>query len=1030
MGSGRKIEDWFDRRIAESQNTDKIYDGMKKSISSRIRFPSRGSDETKDDSESPEKEIVWGEGSDEAPSKKVPPKESRTRSKKVPKPPQAKKPTVKGVREVKIGEKVSGLFSKIPIPNFKKPLVEKREKAEEVPSGDPRYEKIRTGDAADFVVDNPILTLGIMVAITIFLFFQAVSLDFGSGKTIPLKNNLNIHGETTVYLPSDHETTKILEEVREYWSTDIIVVFVQIANPDENSVNITNPAVLRELSYVEESLDPDKSDRGMNDEVVYCFSISTLIKEVNSTAPRLYNATIKNLAAFGSQIGGVEIQEEYLRQYINMDMAGEYAIPNNEDQIDTIVNNLPENVREKIVRDTNDDGIWDTAVCVIGVVEEAGDDPKPMIAKAELAVESRPQQGNITTMTVTGTLPLTDWGTEKAFYYYGILMPLAMTFLVFVILYFHRSMKAVFIAGVPTGSSVIWIYGLLAMFNVIVTPTIILLGPVLLALGMSYGMHIANRFSQETVPSFTERARITLKTTGNAVLMSAITTMVGFASLSIGDLKPVTTVGISLTGGILFCFLLTYVMSPVLCILTKYEKKSLESQGKRWEVVSKIPTKNSKKILVFFAIVILLSVSTYPLVEKDTDLMAYAPNRAEEWWGTPIDGFDKIEVMKTYSNEFDSGALGMVLLTGQFRSDNYQDDSQDPVAHLKEIEYIEDDINAIVDEHPDLPVNALGIVSIMRSIGAKGTISTLNIPIVGDIIPLEINLSQSGNFWSLLNSPTVSNNKPLQKFLLNVFYDTISNESKGMVINEYREGEPSYYEKTLIYVDMPVLSDKEGHEAVALVNEIAVEKPHGGVVSTKLTGVAAIAVAVNDLLLAQQLQSILMSIVLVFLVLSGIFKSPKMGAITTLPVVMVLGFMPGVMFVLGVPLNLATVMIGSTVIGAGVDFSVHITQRMMEEGLNEKAIEKSVSHAGPALFEATLITLGGLSAAFFVPMPAVFSFILVIMILLLLAATAAILILPSLFAVYVTHIRTREAVQEHLSQETAQDDWDVEWEVD
>ena len=1007
MSSGRKIEDWFDRRIKTAGELDKLQEDVKEGISSRLKLPVKAVEKVE---EEVKESIVH---------------EMETIETKASGTPHTR-PSVKKVRVFSLGEKLSGLTKKLPVPDVKGQLQEKREVAaktrESLEEG--RYSKIRTGSLSDWVVENPKTTLTIMSLITIFLFFQAVHID--TSKTIPLGNNLNIHGQTTDYLPKNHETSKIVEEVRKYWSTDIVVVFVQINDPDQNKVNITNPAVLREMSYVEEYMDPDKSDRGTVDGIVYCLSISSLIKEVNSTAPRLYNATIKNLAEFISQMTGAPVDEAQVTKYVNIDPVGNYSIPNSQNQIDTIVNNLPENVRNKLVRDTNGDGIWDTAVMIMGMNEHAN--PKKIISISESAVDTRPRQGNITTMTVTGTVPLTDYITDKAFYYYGILMPVAIVLLVAAIMWFHRSFKTVLIAGIPTGAAVIWIYGALAMFDIVVTPTIIILGPVLLALGMSYGLHIANRFAQETDPSFTERARITLKTTGSAVLMSAVTTMVGFFSLAFGDLKPVTTVGWSLTIGIGFAFLLTYFMSPALCILTKFEKKTLKKQGKSWGKIAKIPTNHSKTIIIATVILIIFSVSLIPFIQKDTDLLAMAPNRDTELWGSKITGIEKVKVMKTYSEEFDSGATGMVLVRGQLRSDNYMDDSQDPMANLKQIERIENDINAIPDQHPDLPVNAIGLVSVLKAIGGKGNISTSQIPVIGSLFPADINLSQSSSFWGVLNSPGVANFKPLQKFLLNVFYDSLSNESKGMVINEYREGYPEYYSKTLIYVDMPVLSDKKTHEAVGLVDDITQKNPHGDLRVTKLTGVAAVAVAVNDMLMVQQKISLVLSIILVAIVLSIIFKSWKLGLITTTPVVMVIGFEPLVMVGLNVPLNLATVMIGSSVIGAGVDFSVHITERMTEKGLNIPAIENSVHKAGPALFEATTITLAGLSAAFLIPVPALYNFIAVIMILLALSAVAALFILPAIYTIYVQILASKKALKEE-TEGREEEDWDVEWEV-
>ena len=126
--------------------------------------------------------------------------------------------------------------------------------------------------------DYPPITIGIMTVITLFMLV-------GIGK-------MNINGAMEVYLPKGSVEEELLLEVREDYSTDIIVIYVETDNAYDvsNKANITNRQVLLELDYIERTVDEigqtEKggagvvpSDGGITDNVVWSFSISTLIKE-------------------------------------------------------------------------------------------------------------------------------------------------------------------------------------------------------------------------------------------------------------------------------------------------------------------------------------------------------------------------------------------------------------------------------------------------------------------------------------------------------------------------------------------------------------------------------------------------------------------------------------------------------------------------------------------------------------------------------------------------------------------------------
>ena len=136
-----------------------------------------------------------------------------------------------------------------------------------------------------------------------------------------------------------------------------------------------------------------------------------------------------------------------------------------------------------------------------------------------------------------------------------------------------QGLKVVIITGLPTLCSVGITLGIIGFTDYEVTMTVIIVGPILLALGVSYGLHITNRYA-EANGTPREKMAIALNSTGRAVFLSAITTIIGFISLTFTPMEPIKTVGFSLAGGILVVYIMTMVMVPNLTMILDLKKPS------------------------------------------------------------------------------------------------------------------------------------------------------------------------------------------------------------------------------------------------------------------------------------------------------------------------------------------------------------------------------------------------------------------------------------------------------------------------
>lgn len=853
--------------------------------------------------------------------------------------------------------------------------------------------------------DYPPITLGVMTAITLFMLI-------GIGMT-------NINGAMEVYLPKGSDEEALLLEVREDWSTDIIVIYVETDNERDPSspTNITNRQVLLELDYIERTVDEygqtEKggpgivpSDGGLEDDVVWSFSISTLIKELHSTNSRVYDALIDNSDAWASANDATGVSSstaELVKQAAELaketDTLNHYEIPSQSD-IDDIVQDLPPSVVEKVLRDTNDDGIWDTAVILFGITSDVP--PPEIIEEIDTTMKNRglglheengnrPEGQTFSHMMLTGPVPVTQAITDRSFSEFWNIFPIGVVLCAVAIFLIQKKIRAVLIAGVPTLYSIFITYGIIGWTRMEATPTIIALGPILMALGVAYGLHLSNRFTEETGPNAQIRMMKALSTTGRAIALSALTTMIGFGSLMYTNLGPVFTVGLSLTLGIFVCLLSTFIMAPALAVLTEYDYRKTEGE---WHGLARTVTEHNKPVLAVLLVVCLVSIGLIPALETNIDYLEMVP-----------DDEPTLEGIIKYSREFNAGAFGMMIARGDFRN-GYDEIADDAVDQLDEIDLVvaggedgnRDGLNDIED------VTAISLTEVMKAVKiSTNQSSTL------DVIFTAFGQDPLGStFWEILHQDQIRDNflvgRDAQKFLLNVFYDSITPEALSMIMDcspDEVSGVKCQYSKTLIYVDMPLRDIASMEVSVTAVNEIRGDGSFGDVKISKLTGVAAIGTSVNAQLIKSQITTLAICIILVLVVLSMTFRNIKIGLLTTLPVVWVVALEPLTFVVLGQALSLVTVMIGSIVIGVGIDFSIHITQRVIEGGINMPSVYNATAKTAQTLAEATAVTLVGLTAAFFINISALWWFVFIIVILLIASMISAMFLLPALYSLVI-----------------------------
>lgn len=157
-------------------------------------------------------------------------------------------------------------------------------------------------------------------------------------------------------------------------------------------------------------------------------------------------------------------------------------------------------------------------------------------------------------------------GTPRGLYEFieilqqGYVKAALWAFLVIVILIFmdFRGAYATLLTVLPLVVGMIWMVGAMALFDIPFNPANIMVLPLIVGIGVAYGIYVVQRYREDGEATFYG------KSTGRAVVLSALTTLVAFGSLVIGAHRGIRSLGLVMMIGISACLVAGMVLLPAL----------------------------------------------------------------------------------------------------------------------------------------------------------------------------------------------------------------------------------------------------------------------------------------------------------------------------------------------------------------------------------------------------------------------------------------------------------------------------------
>jgi len=835
--------------------------------------------------------------------------------------------------------------------------------------------------------------------------------------------------DVEIFLPEGAESTDLLLEVREEWSTDVGFIYIKSPNAEDpdlfgEAYNITNVDILHEISWIEgddeyrkpgikqNGLDWNKTDHGEEDGVLWIISIAQIIKEINSSDGRFNNAMCDHT---GERITLGVIDCDALAQSPTGN-GGLYAIPDEQERVDEIVNQSNGSLGA-LAKDTNGDGVWDTTAVLVGMIssnqiDKTGkwDDYKEFFAHVDEVIEeeNRPSQYRMTNMTHTGLSKILEDVSDAIYLDLLDMMPISLFLTVLIITLLHRSWKVVIISGTPIVMALAVTFGTTVLLKMTLTPMIIATFPILIGLGVDYALHMVNRIEEvrrkridaavEENEKRRRKGQVQLevpdlwdpdfyrscvmemsKTTGIAVLISAATTVVGFSVLilpNIVSIIPIRSVGMTLVAGIIATLVFSMILVPVLIWLLKFNKRT---NPPMWGSISRLPVKH-------FAIFLLLAGSITFAGLANLDELDKPISGSDQ---TP-DNIPSMEAMVEYSNTFSGGQTSLFI----FDASKHISDQDKKIRSLEVL----DAMDALEKRIAEVEyTNTTSLISFLEAVPVVFVEPTSGIELY------------NGNLWGLLHEECWESNslecaawipldatstdgkgrEHLRKDMVNVAYDTLSKEVQWMLTNV--DGS-----KALVYVTQPYMNLDNASMLRDDIDDMLGEPvEEQGIRVSPLTGGLPVSLDINEGIHDTQNYTTLLTLLILTIVMCFVFRSIRLGIFTMVPVAAIIVWQPLLMSSGDVNVNIFTAMIGTIVFGIGVDDAIHVMHRIQEEGETAVGMSRAVEKTGQTIFETTATTVAGLGAGFFVAFPGLVNFFILMMLLIGFAFLTSVFLLPA-----------------------------------
>jgi len=544
-------------------------------------------------------------------------------------------------------------------------------------------------------------------------------------------------------------------------------------------------------------------------------------------------------------------------------------------------------------------------------------------------------------------------------------LPLCLVLFFVVLWILFRDLRAVLVPLAAVLVSLIFTAALLAAtgepINIInnVLPTL------LFVIGVSDAIHLVARYRQELVARV-EQSRaleITVSRLGVACLLTSVTTAVGFASLAVSRLDILRRFGLYAAAGVLICYVITVVLVPiVLSYLAPALGGRSRSVNARIERIATLTaafaTRRRGVVLVAAAILVAGSLALASRVEVENSL---------------FDSFPDDDPLVEANRQLEADFPGIIPFTIAVEWEPGTE-----VLSPKVLRYLAE-LSHFLESRDEIG-GVLSIVDVLEELNAA---THLGDP---DWRRLPQSSEEAQRLLAILevtDSASLARLYSAEERLLRITGTTgdIGSSALGRVAE---------------VIEARLRADSGRQRELGLRCVLSGDGPVGS--------------GAVDRLIGDMFRSLFVAFAVIFVIMIAVLGSVRTAAISMILNVFPLVLTLGVMGLIGLDLQVPTVIVFSVALGLAVDDTIHFMVRFKEEWRAETtsdldsryrvSIEKTLRGTGQAIFATSVLLAAGYSVLLFSRFPITQKFGIGMLITVTGALIGDLLILPACLAAF------------------------------
>ncbi len=509
------------------------------------------------------------------------------------------------------------------------------------------------------------------------------------------------------------------------------------------------------------------------------------------------------------------------------------------------------------------------------------------------------------------------------------MVPIVILVIALVLFLILRSVKSTLLTLGVVFFSTIWAFGLMALLKIPIYSVSTMIPVMLIAIGVAYSVHLYNHLQLfiNRNPEATKKEAVVdmIKAMWSPVMMAAVTTAVGFISLLTSQVYPIKYFGLFTAFGVAVAWILsvTFIPAGIMAFgLPKRReiKERNDNDSFLYKFAAKVLKRKSLTIIITSVIVVLSVI-----------------------------GMQKIWINSSFLDKFEKDSD--IVMTDKFINENFGGTTM---------------LNLILDagENPDAfkDPKLLSLTDEMQKKVVK------DLKVVGNSFSLTDFIDRMNKVMHADDEKfnKIPNSKDMIAQYLLLYEMSGDPENLNKVVN---------YGYTKLNVTFQLKSDnsKAINSALDILKTYEDDFKKQGV-TMNYAGSGYKGLVFTDLILEGQVMSLILSLFIVVILLSLMFKSFKAGLLGSVPIIITALISFGVMGFLNIPLNTTTALLSSIAIGIGIDYAVHFIEQYKNFAKETDqnmllTAKKTMANSGRAIIYNAVVVIAGFLVLLFSVFP-------------------------------------------------------------